>query len=140
MAIKKMSVDMFDKIAKQTTLVEQDNKEDDESILTDSQIETLYEEGLSELFQINVAVTSLVTFIASSSFGFALTETGEFKDFIESMNYYTIDVIPSLLEGEINSIIEKAPPKETKEETGEFRNNLKSLRVLFFEELMQRYL
>ena len=55
------------------------------------------------------------------------------------MDYYINFVIPSLLQGDIDSIIEKAP-KDTEEENKAFRQDLELLRNLFYQELAEKYL
>ena len=55
------------------------------------------------------------------------------------MKYYMEFVIPSLLEGDIDSIIENAP-KDTEEENEVFKEDLEFLRNLFYQELAEKYL
>ena len=133
MAIRKMSADMFEAIAENKAIKEETFE------LTAEQAEELYDAGMVELKKNALLFNVFVSEINNSSFGFALLETPEFLEFKQAMEYYMEFVIPSLLQGDIDSIIEKAP-KDTEEENEEFRQDLELLRNLFYQELAEKYL
>ena len=133
MAIRKMNVDMFDKIANNKAIKEETFE------LTAEQAELLYQEGIEELKQDAMILNMCISSIGNSSLGFALLETQEFLEFKQAMKYYMEFVIPSLLEGDIDSIIENAP-KDTEEENEVFKEDLEFLRNLFYQELAEKYL
>lgn len=133
MAIKKMSADMFEAIAENKAIKEETFE------LTAKQAEELYDAGMAELKKNALLFNVFVSGINNSSFGFALLETPEFLEFKQAMEYYMEFVIPALLQGDIDSIIEKAP-KDTEEENEEFRQDLGLLRNLFYQELAEKYL
>lgn len=133
MAIKKMSADMFEAIAENKAIKEETFE------LTAEQAEELYDAGMVELKKNALLFNVFVSEINNSSFGFALLETPEFLEFKQAMEYYMGFVIPSLLQGDISSIIEKAP-KDIEEENEEFRQDLELLRNLFYQELAEKYL
>ena len=133
MAIRKMNVDMFDKIANNKAIKEETFE------LTAEQAELLYQEGIEELKQNAMILNMCISSIGNSSFGFALLETQEFLEFKQAMKYYMEFVIPSLLEGDIDSIIENAP-KDTEGENEIFKEDLEFLGNLFYQELAEKYL
>ena len=133
MAIRKMSADMFEAIAENKAIKEETFE------LTAEQAEDLFDAGIEELKHNALLFNIFVSGIEKSAFGFALLETPEFLEFKQSMDYYINFVIPSLLQGDIDSIIEKAP-KDTKEENKAFRQDLELLRNLFYQELAEKYL
>lgn len=133
MAIKKMSADMFEAIAENKAIKEETFE------LTAEQAEELYDAGMVELKKNALLFNVFISEINNSSFGFALLGTPEFLEFKQAMEYYMEFVIPSLLQGDIDSIIEKAP-KDIEEENEEFRQDLELLRNLFYQELAEKYL
>lgn len=128
MAIKKMDASVLDK---------QEDNASNES-LTVEEAGYLLNKGMEELAVLATVVDSTVNCFNNSAFK-ELIETDEFLQFRESMFFYISEIIPRLLKGDIDSIIENADPNnyDSKEE---FEKGLEELRVKFFNNLIKRYL
>lgn len=135
MTIKKMDIDMFEHF-----INEKNVSKENEIQLTEEQTLSLYQSGINELIYLNDMFDNIMKLLRikmnETSFGFALMDTVEFINFEESIKYYLNTVLPSLMEGNYDSIINNIEV----DDVTNFTESLDSLRLLFFQELAQKYL
>ena len=101
--------------------------------------EYLLNKASEEIDILAAVVNSTVDCFNNSCFGQELLATDESYNFVNSMAYYLTEVIPKLLKGDIDSIIEESDP-ENYESRQDFEDSLEQLRIRFFENLSKRYL
>lgn len=106
--------------------------------ITVEEAEYLLDKGMGELAVLATVVESTANCFNNSAFN-DLLNTDEFSQFRESMFFYISEVIPRLLKGDIDSIIDNADP-DNYDSKEEFEKGLEELRIKFFNNLIQKYL
>ena len=137
MAIKKMSIDMFDKIAKESD--EETTSKQERKDLSEEDAHELFNHAIGELGQITLIINAMVDALLSSCFGRMILETDEFSVFKDATQFYINSMMPNLLTGDIDSIIEDIKNLNSDDED-EVRMNLEELRVNIYEHLARKYL
>lgn len=137
MAIKKMSIDMFDSIAKESKKECKTESVQETKYLTEKDFEYLCDKAMLELYEITLVINTMVDTVLKSQFGRLILDTDEFMQFKDSSAFYLTNMLPSLLTGDLDSIIEEYNDSDDKEE---FQKTLEELRVTIYENLVKKYL
>lgn len=134
MAIKKMNADMLDKIA---TGVSKENKTEqtNSSVLSEEELERLYDAGMSEITEVMLAVGVSLSMLKGSSLAPIFMNSDVVQDFAGYMMFFCEEMIPKLLKGDIDGIMEL-----TTEGASITPEKLKEMREQIYELLQERYL
>lgn len=134
MAIKKMNADMLDKIATSTSEAKQ-TEQTNSSTLSEAELETLYDAGMSEITEVMVAVGVSLSMLKGSSLSPIFMNSDVVQDFVGYMMFFCEEMIPKLLKGDIDGIMEL-----TTEGASITPERLKEMREQIYELLQEKYL
>lgn len=134
MAIKKINADMLDKIAT-NTLKEKQTEQVENSALSETDLETLHDAGMSEISEVMLAVGVSLSMLKGSSFAPIFMNSDVVQDFAGYMVFFCEEMIPKLLKGDIDGIMDL-----TTEGALITPERLKEMREQVYELLQEKYL
>lgn len=103
MAIKKMNADMLDKIISNA---QSETKEEHKEAISQERLEELYEIGEAEISEILMTIGLSVAVLKSSAFAPVLMNSDVVHDYIKYMAFFCEDMLPKLLKGDIDGIMD----------------------------------
>lgn len=133
MAIKQMDISLFDKITASSTEDKTTQQLAKEEYLSQSDMDYLYEKGIEELKMLNGALEGLKHFMLDMFCGSELVATEESLNFFCSMEMFTNELIPAMLNGDEKEVYKYCSEEVTEED-------LETSREEFFSNLYTKYL